>query len=164
MPFNETIQRISTELNTTFDQLDAFFDLPQAIRSFRPAPGEWCIDETLENIMLANHFLMITLKHGLDRVLKYAQTKPIPKRNIELDRIAQMSDSDLFDSGPQPREARKVRSEHVRIRLTAQRDEGLHILSQIQKGEGLLYRFDIDIDELGELDMYQWLYLIVQHA
>jgi hypothetical protein len=37
MSFETTIQRVTTDLITTFDQLDAFFEYPLGLRVFQPA-------------------------------------------------------------------------------------------------------------------------------
>lgn len=166
MPFEKTIQRITTELISTFDELDTFFQFSQEVRAFSPAPGEWCIDEILEHITLTNHFLMITLKQSLDKVLKRAQTHAIDEGESDLDRIAPVSDPDAFAwIRPEHMEpTRTVISDDVRAKLHTQRDECLQILSQMLQGEGSLHHVRMSVQDLGKLDLYQWLYFLVQHA
>ena len=166
MTYTNTLHRVTTDLTLTFDQLDTFFLLPAALRAFHPAVGEWCIDEILEHITLTNHFLMITLKQSLDKVLKRAQTRPIPEGESDLDRIVQISDPDAFTwIRPEHMEpTRTVSSDEVRATLHRQRDECLAILAQIQNGEGSLHQVRMSVQSLGKLDMYQWMYFLVQHA
>jgi hypothetical protein len=166
MAFETTIQRVTTDLMTTFDQLDAFFERPLGLRVFQPADGEWCIDEILEHITLTNHFLMITLKQSLDKVLKRAQTQPIPNDDTDLDQIVRISDPDAFAwIRPEHMEpTRTISSEEVRARLRTQRDECLAILRQMSRGEGALHQVSMSVQNLGKLNLYEWLYFLVQHA
>jgi hypothetical protein len=166
MPFEKTIQRVKADLISTFDQLDTFFQLSQDARAFHPDPGEWCIDEILEHITLTNHFLMITLKQSLDKVLKRAQLQTIREGESDLDRIVQVSDPDAFAwIRPEHMEpTRMVISEEVQAKLRAQRNECLQILGQIGQGEGSLHHVRMSVQDLGKLDMYEWLYFLVRHA
>jgi hypothetical protein len=166
MPFEKTIQRVETDLISTFDRLDSFFQLSKDMRAFQPAAGEWCIDEILEHITLTNHFLMITLKQSLDKVLKRAQTQAIPEGESDLDRIVHVSDPDAFAwIRPEHMEpTRMVTRDDVKIKLATQRDECLDILTRIQHGEGSLHHVRMSVQDLGKLDLYQRLYFIVQHA
>ncbi len=151
MAFERTIQRVQSELIETFDRLDAFFDLPDELRQFQPAEGEWSIDEILEHITLTSRFLMITLEQSLAKVLKRAQQQPIP---------------DAFGwIRPEHMEpTRTISSADVRHRMKTQRDICLNILHQIAKGEGALHRVRMSVQDLGKLDMYEWLYFLIQHA
>jgi hypothetical protein len=166
MPFEKTIQRVETDLISTFDQLDTFFQLPQDTRAFQPASGEWCIDEILEHITLTNHFLMITLKQSFDKVLKRTLTQAIPEGESDLDRIVHVSDPDAFAwIRPEHMEpTRAISSDDVRAKLSEQRNECLHILSHIAQGQGSLHHVRMSVQDLGKLDMYEWLYFLVQHA
>jgi hypothetical protein len=166
MSYEQTIQRVNDELIQIFDQLDTFFELPANVRQFPPAPGEWCMDEILEHITLTSHFLMITLRQSLPKVIRRAQTQPIPAGESDLDRIVQISDPDAFGwIRPEHMEpTRKISSEEVRHNMQAQRNECLTILNQIRNGEGALHQVRMSVQNLGKLDMYEWLYFLIQHA
>ena len=87
MKYQNTVIRVKTELNHTFEILDTFFDVPQTVRQIQPAPYEWSIDEILEHISLTNHFLMITLDNCRNKVLRRTKTQIIPDRESDLDSI-----------------------------------------------------------------------------
>ena len=77
MPHDQTISTVKNALITIFDELDTCFDKPDALRSFKPSPDEWSIDENLEHITLTSHFLLKVIRKGVDRSLKRAQNQAI---------------------------------------------------------------------------------------
>lgn len=166
MHYQYTIRRIELELHETFAALDICFDLPLELRQVQPAVGEWSIDEILEHITLTSHFLMITLRQSLGKVLRRAQEQPLPDGESDLDRIIRISDPDAFDwTRPEHMEpTRSKSSEAVRTLMREQGQECLQILSQISHGEGALHTVSMSVQNLGRLDMYEWLYFLVQHA
>ena len=117
MGFENTIQRVRDDLIDTFDTLDAYFQLDRDMRQFHPAEDAWSIDEILEHITLTNHFLMITLKQSLTKVLRRAKEQAIPDDDSQLDKIVQIGDPDAFDwirpGHMEP--TRQVSTEDVRV-------------------------------------------------
>jgi hypothetical protein len=166
MAYEKTVQRVQQALVTTFDQLDTYFEVDADLRQVHPAENEWCIDEILEHITLTSHFLMITLKQSLDKVLRRAETQAIMDGESDLTRIDRIGDPDAFAwIRPEHMEpTRAVSSEEVRHRMNAQKEEYLAILAQIQHGEGSLHQVRMSVQALGKLDMYEWMYFLIQHA
>jgi hypothetical protein len=124
------------------------------------------MDEILEHITLTSQFLMITLRQSLDKVLRRAQTQAIPVGESDLYHIVQISNPDAFAwNRPEHMEpTRQVSSAEVRRIMIALRNECLAILRQINHGEGSLHRVRMSVQNLGKLDMYEWLYFLIQHA
>jgi len=166
MKYQKTVIRVKNELRHTLDTLDTFFDIPQKIRQIQPASDEWSIDEILEHITLTNHFLMITLDNSRDKVLRRAQTQVIPDAESDLDRIKIISDPDAFDwIRPEHMQPTGVKPmTEVRELLRQQMNACLQILDDIKNGEGVLHTVRMSVQDLGKLDMYQWMYFLVQHA
>ena len=166
MSYQDTVERIQHELIATFNQLDVLFELPAVLRQYQPATNEWSIDEILEHVTLTNHFLMITLKQSLKKVLRRAQNQSIPADETQLDRIIEIGDPDAFGwIRPEHMEpTRNITSQEVRQRMKSQMAEALDILSQIRQGEGALHKVRMSVQDLGKLNMYEWLYFLVQHA
>lgn len=166
MSYDTTINRIQTELKATFDYVDMFFDFSEESRQLRLNENEWSIDEILEHITLTSHFLMITLKQSLDKVLRRAQELPIPDNNTNLDQIVTISNPDAFDwirpEHMQP--TGQVPSTYIRLKMNQQKEECLEILSKITSGEGNLHRVRMSVQDLGKLNMYEWMYFLIQHA
>jgi hypothetical protein len=166
MHYQQTIQRLKAELEATFDTLDTFFDLGEALRAFQPASDTWSVNEILEHITLTNHFLMITLRQSRDKVLRRAQTQLIPCGESDLDKLERIADPDAFGwIRPEHMEPTRQKLSHeVRVLMGQQHDECLKILGDIVHGEGALHTVRMSVQDLGRLDMYQWLYFLVQHA
>ncbi len=166
MPYQQTIQRVTTELNTTFDQLDRFFDLSVLVRQYASSVDAWCIDQILEHITLTNHFLMLTLRRSTGIALRRAKTQPIPEGESDLDTIVQIGDPDAFAwIRPEHMEPTGEKSsDEVRALLRTQQEVCLSILAQVPAGEGSLHTVRMSVQSLGKLDMYQWVYFMVQHA
>lgn len=80
--------------------------------------------------------------------------------------LAPIADPDAFPWEPPghmvPRGLRPV--PEVRVLLAAQHGESLGLLERMEKGEGRLCSFRMSVCGLGMLDMYQWLYFLVQHG
>lgn len=166
MAFEKTVARVRADLDDTFDQLDAFFDCSVELRQYHPSEGEWCMDEILEHITLTNHFLMMTLAQSLSKVLRRAKTQAIPQGESDLDKVAVISDPDAFGwLRPEHMEPTRARSsEEVRHLMSKQAHECVEMLDQMGQGEGALHRVRMSVQGLGKLDMYEWLYFLVQHA
>lgn len=132
----DTLQRIKMELDTTFTQIDSLFDLPHDLRQFQPSSDQWTIDEILEHITLTNHYLLITLRESLKKVLRRVREQPLPTEPSNLDRILQISDPDAFAwIRPEHMEpTRRVSSAQVRATMHTQYGECLIILSQTMGG------------------------------
>lgn len=166
MKNQKTILRVKSELIDTFDTLDAFFEIPQSMQQIQPTPNEWSIDEILEHITLTNHFLMITLKNSRDKVLRRSKTQTIPDTESDLDSIKIISDPDAFD-WIRPEHMQPTRTKpmtDIRDLMREQMNDCLQILNDVKNGEGALHTVRMSVQDLGKLDMYQWLYFLVQHA
>ena len=51
----------------------------------------------------------------------------------------------------------------VRQNLEQQREDCLAILEQLSGGAGALCRVTMSVNDLGKIDLYQWLYFIAMH-
>lgn len=166
MSYEITTKRIHKELIETFDYLDTIFDFSDGLRQSRLNENEWSINEILEHITLTSHFLLITLKQSLTKVLRRSKESSIPENNSNLEKIIVVGDPDAFDwirpEHMQP--TGKISHLEVRSKMQVQKAECLEILSQIKQGEGNLHRVSMSVQDLGKLNMYEWMYFLIQHA
>ncbi|MBZ0286179.1 MAG: DinB family protein [Anaerolineae bacterium] len=165
-PYQQTIRRVGEALQSTFDSLDTCFDLPANIRAYPARPGEWCIDEILEHITLTSHYLMLVIKNSRDKVLKRAKTQTIVPGESDLEPIIRIGDPDAFP-WVRPEHMEPTRAKpmaEVRTIMRDQQRECLTILNQLANGEGSLHNVRMSVQELGKLDVYQWLFFLAQHA
>jgi hypothetical protein len=54
--------------------------------------------------------------------------------------------------------------DEIRALLADQHGQCLNLLERMGNGEGRLCSFRMSVYGLGRLDMYQWLYFLVQHG
>lgn len=166
MPHDKTISTVKNALITIFDELDTWFDKPDEIRAFKPSPDEWSIDENLEHITLTSHFLLKVIRKGVARAIKRAQNQPVTETESNLEIVEPVGIADSFywhrpehmiPTGEKP-------MLEVRLLMRQQQKECLDLLSQIPNGEGSLYLVRMSVNNLGKIDMYQWLYFLALHA
>lgn len=166
MNYQTTIQTVRKQLSETYYALDARFGLPQELRNFVVEPGSWCIDEILEHITLTSHFLLLVIRKGADKARKRALTQEIPQSESDLKPIEVIADPDAFNwIRPEHMEPTRVPSSaEVRQTMKEQYEECLALLDQLANGEGALYTVRMSVQNLGRLDLYQWLYFLALHA
>ncbi|HEX7845757.1 MAG TPA: hypothetical protein VF476_08115 [Chitinophagaceae bacterium] len=51
----------------------------------------------------------------------------------------------------------------IKRKLVLQKEECLSILDRIPNGEGVLYKTTMSVNNLGKIDVYHYLYFLVQH-
>ena len=165
-PYQYTIQRVREALESTFDTLDSYFDLAPTLRVYPHKEGEWCIDEILEHITLTSHYLMLVIKNSRDKVLKRVQTQPITDGESDLEPIIRIGNPDAFPwIRPEHMEPTRTKPmSEVRATMRDQQRECLLILDKLVNGEGSLHKVRMSVQELGKLDVYQWLFFLAQHA
>ena len=166
MKFEKTVNRIRIELQETFAAVDLWFDVEPQVRAYLPQAGRWSIDLILEHIALTNHFLMLTLEKQISKAEKRAAQMPIPDGESDLDLLNPIGERGSFGwERPDHMEpAGKSTSEEVRRQLTAQRDCCLQSIERIKDGVGSLVLTTMTVNGLGKIDIYQWVYFLVQHA
>ena len=167
MTHEQTIRTVRDALCSVFAQVDAWFDRDEATRRFKPASGGWSIDQVLEHISLTNHFLMLTLRKCVGVAEQRARRgDPVPGGESDLGRLLVIGQRGSFGwlrpehmepTGlPSPAEVRGV--------LHQQLGECLTLLERLGGGVGALCRVTMTVNDLGKIDLYQWLFFLAQHA
>lgn len=166
----DAINEIRFSLNEVNHRVDEWFDKPESIRQYRPANGGWTIDEILEHISLTSHFLLKLIDKGAAKALRNANPEDLAR---ELEHY--VFERDKLDEIGLYQSFKWVRPEHmeptgtadlgeVRHLIQAQRDRCLHWLDQMPNGEGVLYKTTMSVNNLGKIDVYQYIYFLAQHA
>ena len=162
-----TIATVRGTLVETFKRLDAWCILPAERLRHRPSyPDAWTAAEHLEHISLVNHFLLLTIGKGAATALRRARSQPVPAGESDLLRLAAVADPSAFPWGPPGHmiPGGVTPTPEVRALLTGQLGKCLGLLERMGNGEGRLCTFRMSVYSLGRLDMYQWLYFLVQHS
>ncbi|NVN89856.1 MAG: DinB family protein [Desulfuromonadales bacterium] len=162
-----TIATIAGAINDTFSRLEDLCAQPADYLHHRPAYADaWTVAEHLEHISLVNHFLLLTIAKGVATALRRARTRPVPPGESDLLRLGPIADPAAFPWEPPghmiPTGVKPVAE--VRALLTAQHGECLGLLERMGASEGRLCSFRMSVDNLGMLDMYQWLYFLTRHG
>jgi DinB superfamily len=167
MAYDVTVQLVRQALTDIFREVDGWFDRPAELRRFKPPSGGWSVDEVLEHITLTNHYLMIIIRRWTDKAVRRAREgQTIEERESDLDRVMIVGERGTFNW------VRPVHMEptgqpaltEVRATMCRQLAECLGFLDQLRHGEGSLCRIRMTVNDLGKIDLYQWLFFVAQHA
>lgn len=166
-PPNATIAALRGSIDDTFARLDLLCASPAGYLLYRPDyPDAWTAAEHLEHVSLVNHFLLLTIRKGVTIALRRAKNRPITPGESDLARLDAIGDPDAFPWEPPghmiPGGAPSV--SEVRARLDTQRRECRQLLGRMEAGEGKLCCFRMSVNDLGKLDMFQWLCFLARHA
>ncbi len=164
------IRNIDATLVDVFARLSVWFEKPAEVRSYRPANEGWTIDEVLEHIGLTNHFLLILVDKGAKKALNRLAESDLQH---ELDNYsfgdAKLEEVALHKSfewmRPEHMEPTGEKSlAEVRAQLQTQLEHCRDVLSRLPNGEGILYKTTMSVNNLGKINVYEYVYFIAQHA
>lgn len=169
MSISKTITYIDFELSNTLNEYQPWFGLNTEVLCFKPKEG-WSIGQILEHVTLTNHYLLILIRKGERKALDLAGKKDLQTLletyscNLhELDAIARHNSFDWIR--PEHMEPTGDKDlEEVRLLLEEQLKECRDILFEMNKGEGILYKTTMTVNNLGKIDVYQYIYFLCQHA
>jgi hypothetical protein len=167
MPYQNTGVAVRHALTDIFAEVDAWFDQPEELRRFKPPSGGWSIDQVLEHITLTNHFLMLIIRRWTEKAIRKAQRgEAIPEGESDLARLDIIGERGSFGwVRPEHMEPTGIPSRaEVRERMGQQVAECLDLLARMGNGEGALCKVRMSVNDLGKIDLYQWLYFLAQHA
>jgi hypothetical protein len=170
MNIQDQINTIRNALNQTFSEIDAWFDLPESARTVKPSTGGWTIDEILEHIGLTNHFLLILIEKGTRKALELAANADVAQALEDTEfHSEKLSEIGLHQSfkwiRPEHMEPRGEKTpEQVRAQLKSQLQQCLEYLARMPNGEGVLYKTTMTVNDLGKIDVYEYIYFLAQHG
>ena len=171
MPLEQTLKTLKRELIGTFAVVDEWFDREHPLRCHYPFPGAWNINEVLEHIMLTNHYLLIIIDNGRAKALHKSQSAlsriQFPSDySLGSKAMLQVADPDAFPwqrpDHHQP--TGKIGFLEIRREIRNQLDKCLITLDYLPNGEGMLHQTTMSVNNLGKLDVYQYLYFLALHA
>lgn len=170
MDINSLLSEIRSHLISTFESIDTWFDKSLALRHYRPENGGWTIDEILEHIGLTNHFLLILIEKGTRKALQNSANQDLKAALAHYvfhrDKLTEIG---LHRSFPWMRPAHMEPSgskplSEIRQQLKSQLAHCLGYLDQIPNGEGVLYTTTMTVNDLGKIDVYEYIYFLAQHG
>ncbi|XOI97624.1 DinB family protein [Paenibacillus polymyxa] len=169
MNINETIFFIDNELTQTLNDYQNWFTLKYDLLSFKPQVG-WSIEQVLEHVTLTNHFLLILIRKGKRKAIELSA-----KKNLNTIIESYQINLQELDAIAKHKSFNWIRPEHmepkgdkelgqVRSLLEDQINECKELLKEIKNGEGILYKTTMTVNNLGKIDVYQYIYFLCQHA
>lgn len=165
MPYSQTIQTVKQTLTEAYQLLDLWFEKPKEALFYQPRNG-WSIQEILEHITLTNHYLLIIIRKGRDKALKRARAgSKVKDGESDLEKLWSIGQwGSFYWHRPDHMEPTgEVPIDEVKQKLSAQYRECLQILDSLSSGEGSLYKVRMSVQDLGKIDLYQWLYFLALH-
>jgi len=163
------IDRIRGELGKTFDDLFHWFEIDDKLLDHIPANGGWTIRQILEHISLTNHFLLILIRKGTMKSIEIANNTEYSSLLIDYDldweKLKMIGEHRSFEwNRPGHMEpTSEILLIEVKEKLFEQKHECLSLLSQVPNGEGVLYKTMMSVNNLGKIDVYHYIYFLVQH-
>jgi hypothetical protein len=170
MDIQTTITQIRSALTDAFSAIDVWFDKAPDLRSYRPRSSGWTVNEILEHIGLTNHFLLILIDKGTSKALLNSRGANL---EIELQNYAfqweKLNEIGLHKSfawvRPEHMEPKGARtSEEVRWQLKEQMRHCGATLDTLKNGQGVLFKTTMTVNELGKIDVYEYVYFLARHA
>ncbi|MEJ8817001.1 DinB family protein [Lacibacter sp. H407] len=163
------ITRIREDLSKAFAHLFLCFEANDELLDYRPVKGGWSIREVLEHISLTNHYLLILVRKGTAKAVEIAKDKNyddlLLNYDLDWEKLKMIGEHNSFKwSRPEHMEPKGTLSlNEIKSTLNEQMLECLLYLDQMPKGEGVLYKTMMSVNDLGKIDMYHYIYFLVQH-
>ncbi|HMQ60710.1 MAG TPA: DinB family protein [Flavilitoribacter sp.] len=170
MNVSDYIQQIRSHLVQTHTDVAAWFEEDDDIRAYRPKDQGWTINEILEHIALTSHFLLILIGKGVKKALRNSQNSDLglamDQFENRLDQMAEIGRHKAFSwIRPDHMEPKGEKSQaEVKEELTGQLERYLNYLDQLKNGEGLLYKMTMSVNDLGKINVYEYIYFLSLHA
>lgn len=170
MRIQDLIVEITDTLNDVFAEVDSWFDQPSEMRNYRPSNNGWTINEILEHIALTSHYLLKLIDKGAVKALKNVNGVDLGKEleNYSFER-EKLDEIGIYKSfvwiRPEHMEPTgKVSLEEVRNTIIEQKNRCVRYLDNMLNGEGVLYKTTMTVNNLGKIDVYEYIYFLAKHA
>ncbi|BAV06468.1 DinB superfamily protein [Filimonas lacunae] len=170
MNIQTIITDIKSFLTSTFTTIDTWFDKDETLRNYRPSNNGWKINEILEHIGLTNHFLLILIDKGTSKALqnihKLDLDEELSNYIFHRDQLTEVGIRNSFTwIRPEHMEPTGTKPlKEVRVQLKEQVNQCLHSLDRMKNGEGVLYKTTMTVNNLGKIDVYEYIYFLAQHG
>jgi len=166
----DVINTIDTELGQTFDELFRWFKVSNDLLHYSPNNNRWSIRKVLEHVSLTNHYLLILIRKGtvkaIEKSKKVDYATALVDYNLDWERMKVIGKHGSFNwnrpNHMEPRGKRPVAE--IEYHLQLQLKECQQLLNQLQHGEGALYKTMMSVNNLGKIDVYHYIYFLVQHT
>ena len=164
------IAEINIFLHETFNEIDVWFDKEENIRLYKPKNGVWSIEQILEHIGLTSFYLLKLIEKGTQKALKNPNKAEIEEalskyeyNKAKLENIGQHKSFAWIRPEHMEPLSKKTPNE-VRAELKNQLQDCLNYLEKLKNGEGIMIKTTMTVNDLGKIDVYEYIYFLAQHA
>lgn len=170
MDLHNYIQAIEIHLIQTHAAILKWFDKPTGIKQFRPRADRWSILEILEHVSLTSHFLLKLIDKGAAKAQRNVKGLSIAEElecfDFDLDKLDAIGQHGAFSwIRPEHMEPTGQKAEEkIKAILIDQLNRCLTHLQDLRKGEGLLYQMTMTVQDLGKINVYEFIYFLSKHA
>lgn len=147
-----------------------WFETEPALLDWLPPGDGWTISEILSHITLTSHYLLILIKKGEHKALKIKSngSELIRPENYDLE-PGRLAEAGLFQSFPWHRPEHMDPRTHapdwpIQQRFLEQMQECEETLDRLSGGWGFSVRTTMTVNEIGKLDVYQYIVFLCNHA
>ena len=170
MEIKSYIQQIQIHLIKTHSSIFDWFEETEEVKNYRPVDTGWTISEILEHIALTSHFLLKLIDKGTDKALRNVKNLSLEelRKNFDYDlnKINEIGIHKSFDwIRPEHMEPKGNKSAlEIKEELLTQLNRCLNQLEKLKNGKGLLYKTTMTVNDLGKLNVYEYVYFLSKHA
>jgi len=167
MSFNSILHTLHRDLIQTFARTDEWFDRDDALLNYNPASGGWNAAQVLEHIVLTSRYLLLLIDKGSSKALSKSSQSALEVledyvlTNPSLEAIAN-PDSFVWER-PEHIVPVGAPAKILRQELRDQLDRCLCTLELLRQGQGIQSLTTMSVNNLGKLDVYQYIYFLVLH-
>ncbi|MBP1165749.1 hypothetical protein JOE44_002633 [Chryseobacterium sp. PvR013] len=164
------IQDIKVHLKLTFGEVDEWFRKDKKTLNHQPSNGGWTIQQILEHIYLTNFYLLILIEKGFKKAMKNSLNldleSEIENYSFNKENFDRVGEHGAFEwIRPEHMEPKGEMSlDEIRSLITQQYLQCLQYLEVMGNGEGFLYKTTMTVNELGKINVYEYIYFLSLHA
>ena len=166
----ENINRIRTEGESVFNEVDTWFSVNVSLLNYDPVGGGWNIRKILEHISLTNHFLLILIRKGTLKAIEKSATENFTSLlagyNLDWGKLKAIGEHQSFYWN-RPEHMEPTGSADlagIQMKLRQQFTECMDYLDRLKNGEGVLYKTTMSVNGLGKIDVYHYILFLILHA
>lgn len=164
------IQNIKTHLKLSFHEVDKWFDKDSKTLNYQPSNGGWTVQQILEHIYLTNFYLLILIEKGSKKAMRNYNdldvNNEIKNYSFNQEEFEKVGEYGAFEwIRPEHMEPKgELDLEEVRSLISLQYHQCVNYLDLMKNGEGLLCKTTMTVNDLGKINVYEYIYFLSLHA
>jgi hypothetical protein len=167
--FKDFLLHVEKTLELNFNEIDCWFLKSDQVKNYRPKNGGWTINEILEHIYLTNHFLSILINKAAEKSLKNPYDLNGTDFVYDYETLNLLEEIGIHQSfewiRPEHMEPNgDIEIEVVRENIKCQVKNCVEILHNFKNGEGLNVKTKMSVNNLGKIDVYQYVHFLSLHG